>query len=29
VDLPPGEYKFYCTVPGHEQSGMKVDVTVK
>jgi uncharacterized cupredoxin-like copper-binding protein len=29
VDLPPGEYKFYCTVPGHEQSGMKADVTVK
>ena len=29
VDLPPGKYKFYCTVPGHEQSGMKVDVTVK
>jgi len=29
VELPPGEYKFYCTVPGHEQSGMKADVTVK
>jgi uncharacterized cupredoxin-like copper-binding protein len=28
VDLKPGKYKFYCTVPGHEQSGMKVDVTV-
>jgi uncharacterized cupredoxin-like copper-binding protein len=29
VELPAGEYKFYCTVPGHEQSGMKTDVTVK
>lgn len=28
VDLQPGKYKFYCSVPGHEQSGMKVDVTV-
>lgn len=28
VDLKPGRYTFYCTVPGHEQSGMKVDVTV-
>jgi uncharacterized cupredoxin-like copper-binding protein len=28
VDLKPGKYKFFCTVPGHEQSGMKVDVTV-
>lgn len=28
ADLKPGKYKFYCTVPGHEQSGMKVDVTV-
>jgi uncharacterized cupredoxin-like copper-binding protein len=28
VDLKAGKYKFYCTVPGHEQSGMKVQVTV-
>jgi uncharacterized cupredoxin-like copper-binding protein len=28
VDLKPGKYKFYCSVPGHEQSGMKVAVTV-
>jgi uncharacterized cupredoxin-like copper-binding protein len=28
VDLKPGKYTFYCSVPGHEQSGMKVDVTV-
>jgi uncharacterized cupredoxin-like copper-binding protein len=29
VDLPPGKYKFYCTVPGHEQLGMKTEVTVQ
>jgi len=29
VDLKPGKYKFFCTVPGHEQSGMRVEVTVK
>jgi uncharacterized cupredoxin-like copper-binding protein len=28
VDLPPGKYKLYCTVPGHEQLGMKAEVTV-
>ena len=28
VTLKPGKYHFYCTVPGHEQAGMKVDVTV-
>jgi len=28
VDLAPGKYHFYCSVPGHEQAGMKVDVTV-
>ncbi|MFL5981073.1 MAG: cupredoxin domain-containing protein [Gaiellaceae bacterium] len=28
VDLKPGKYHFYCSVPGHEQAGMKVDVTV-
>jgi uncharacterized cupredoxin-like copper-binding protein len=26
--LKAGKYTFYCTVPGHEQAGMKVDVTV-
>lgn len=26
--LMAGKYTFYCTVPGHEQAGMKVDVTV-
>jgi uncharacterized cupredoxin-like copper-binding protein len=29
VDLTPGKYKLYCTVPGHEQLGMKTEVTVK
>jgi uncharacterized cupredoxin-like copper-binding protein len=28
VDLKPGKYTFFCTVPGHEQSGMKVAVEV-
>jgi plastocyanin len=29
VKLNPGKYTFYCSVPGHEQAGMKVAVTVK
>jgi uncharacterized cupredoxin-like copper-binding protein len=29
VELKAGTYKFYCSVPGHEQSGMKLDVTVR
>jgi plastocyanin len=29
VDLKPGKYKLYCTVPGHEQLGMKQAVTVR
>jgi uncharacterized cupredoxin-like copper-binding protein len=28
VTLKPGKYHFYCTVPGHEQAGMKIDETV-
>ena len=28
VTLKAGKYHFYCSVPGHEQAGMKVDVTV-
>jgi uncharacterized cupredoxin-like copper-binding protein len=28
VRLKAGKYKFYCTVPGHEQAGMRVNVTV-
>ena len=26
--LKPGRYQFYCTVPGHEQAGMKGTLTV-
>jgi uncharacterized cupredoxin-like copper-binding protein len=26
--LKPGSYELYCTVPGHEAAGMKVNVTV-
>jgi plastocyanin len=29
VDLKPGKYRFWCTVPGHAQSGMEQDVTVE
>jgi uncharacterized cupredoxin-like copper-binding protein len=29
VALKPGSYKLICTVPGHEQLGMKTQVTVK
>jgi mono/diheme cytochrome c family protein len=27
--LKPGKYTFYCSVPGHEQGGMKGTLTVK
>ena len=29
VSLKPGKYKMLCTVPGHEQLGMKGTFTVK
>jgi uncharacterized cupredoxin-like copper-binding protein len=29
VTLKPGTYHLYCSVPGHEQAGMRVDITVK
>jgi plastocyanin len=29
VNLTPGTYTIYCTVPGHEAQGMKATVTVK
>jgi uncharacterized cupredoxin-like copper-binding protein len=29
ANLKPGTYTFYCTVPGHEQAGMKGKLTVK
>jgi mono/diheme cytochrome c family protein len=29
VDLKPGKYEYFCSVPGHEQNGMKGTLTVK
>jgi uncharacterized cupredoxin-like copper-binding protein len=29
ADLKPGKQTFYCSVPGHEQAGMKGTLTVK
>ena len=28
VELEKGKYEFYCTVPGHEEAGMKGTLTV-
>jgi mono/diheme cytochrome c family protein len=29
ADLKPGKYEFLCTVPGHEEGGMKGELTVE
>jgi plastocyanin len=28
VDLAKGKYEFYCTIPGHEEAGMKGTLTI-
>jgi uncharacterized cupredoxin-like copper-binding protein len=29
TDVKPGEYVYYCSVPGHREGGMEGTLTVK
>ena len=29
INAPPGDYYYYCDVPGHEQAGMHGTLTVQ
>jgi uncharacterized cupredoxin-like copper-binding protein len=29
INAPPGEYEFYCNVPGHKEAGMVGTLTVE
>ena len=29
IDLKPGKYTFYCSIPGHRAQGMEGTLTVK
>ena len=29
AELEPGEYKYYCAIPGHQEGGMEGTLTVE